>query len=414
MCPVNIILLVCNNVMGLSLGFTDLVVNKKSIKIMSTADDSLDNTLSKVPPITNNYPLNTAEIPKFYARRNLKNHSDSIESFCKCESGIILLFYSYQQTNAQQLSHFLLEQCQLLDIFGKLRVSVEGFNCTLGGGDEQIARFIKVLLEHLNLENLTKNQDFIKKFFKPSPGCKHKFDSLSVKIVDRLFPVGSVPKTSTIQDYLQPPETVLTPSQFHHAIATDKDAVVLDIRNYYETRMGNFTNAVCLPIRKYSSVEGYLSTHSSIVKDKNVYVYCTGGVRCESITSVLESTGAKEVRSLQGGIHNYLEWVDESDLESMFKGVNYVFDARGAIGIPKSGVISSCFKCHTPTFKMTKCKCHLVLVWCGCGDEEVRCCSKCENGRCDCEDERRRLLHSTDLDLKPSSSPDTDFYTKHI
>ena len=132
--------------MGLSLGFTDLVVNKKSIKIMSTADDSLDNTLSKVPPITNNYPLNTAEIPKFYARRNLKNHSDSIESFCKCESGIILLFYSYQQTNAQQLSHFLLEQCQLLDIFGKLRVSVEGFNCTLGGGDEQIARFIKVLL----------------------------------------------------------------------------------------------------------------------------------------------------------------------------------------------------------------------------------------------------------------------------
>jgi UPF0176 protein len=57
-------------------------------------------------------------------------------------------------------------------------------------------------------------------------------------------------------------------------------------------------------------------------------VYCTGGVRCETVGPILREAGAKRVLSLQGGIHNYLEWVEKKDFESKFKGVNYVFDAR--------------------------------------------------------------------------------------
>jgi UPF0176 protein len=57
-------------------------------------------------------------------------------------------------------------------------------------------------------------------------------------------------------------------------------------------------------------------------------VYCTGGVRCESVGQVLLEIGASKVLSLQGGIHNYLEWVEKVDCESKFKGLNYVFDAR--------------------------------------------------------------------------------------
>lgn len=173
----------------------------------------------------------------FYSRRLPKCTSDSLNLSCSCNnSGKILLFYAFQTVDSKLLSSFLLETCKELDIYGKLRVSQEGFNCTLGGNDAEIDMFMTALLMFLKRPELDTLQ-FKKKFFKPTPGCKHSFDGLSVKIVSKLFPIGNVNRV-TINDYVNKPENVLSPPEFHRAVQslTEED-VVLDLRNYYETRM---------------------------------------------------------------------------------------------------------------------------------------------------------------------------------
>jgi UPF0176 protein len=213
---------------------------------------NLENIANDSPATTNiitDSNTTNSDTINFYSRRQPKNHSDSLNPTCSCRSGTVLLFYCYQPTNPTSLAKFMLEICKELDIFGKIRISVEGFNCTLGGTQPAISLFITRFLGYLNRQNLD-DEDFISKFFKPSRGCKHVFDSLSIKIVDKLFSIGNVQSksTSTIDEYLSPSENILSPQEFHDAIGKN-DTVLLDIRNYYETRIGKFENALTLPIR---------------------------------------------------------------------------------------------------------------------------------------------------------------------
>ena len=128
--------------------------------------------------------------------------------------------------------------------------------------------------------------------------------------------------------------------------------------------------------------------------------YCTGGIRCEKATRwMLEKTQMKpgdEVYTLEGGIQAYLMWMEEeiqagrkTAKNSLFKGKNFVFDARGSLGL--DGVhdgggmerepVAKCHICSNPEDRLSKCRskgCHLVLVVCEkCEEGDVRCCGSC-------------------------------------
>lgn len=94
---------------------------------------------------------------------------------------------------------------------------------------------------------------------------------------------------------------------------------------------------------------------------------------------------------LQGGIHNYLDYCSRHNLTPLYKGVNYVFDARQSLGssITKS-IVSQCLACGRNTASVGKCKCHAVVVACDECRDIVWCCIECRDGKrpCSCEIER--------------------------
>lgn len=125
--------------------------------------------------------------------------------------------------------------------------------------------------------------------------------------------------------------------------------MIVDIRNQYEYDIGHFQNARNLETFTYSETWSSLDKlfnkkvtsieETEIIgqKQKPIYMYCTGGIRCEKASAYLVAKGYENVFQLQGGIHRYLETFPDGGL---FRGKNFVFDTR--VSIPtESKAISS-------------------------------------------------------------------------
>jgi len=146
------------------------------------------------------------------------------------------------------------------------------------------------------------------------------------------------------------------------------EAVLLDTRNIYETRVGHFA-VPQLPTlfpntRKFSSLPLALNTEEAAeaLAGKQVFMYCTGGVRCERAGTYLRAlsdsnSGAwqgkekpKAIFQLKGGIQKYLETYGEQvepksddDADSkpcLYRGKNFVFDQRRTDPVIGNGITS--------------------------------------------------------------------------
>ncbi|ODQ51868.1 hypothetical protein SAICODRAFT_43989, partial [Saitoella complicata NRRL Y-17804] len=165
----------------------------------------------------------------------------------------------------------------------------------------------------------------------------------------------------------------------------EKDKILLDTRNHYESSLGQFTTPTLAPhlppIRKFSSLPAYLEPAKSTWEGKEVITYCTGGIRCEKAARYIADTlPVRRVYTLHGGIQSYLTWFSEQlrlglvkPEHSVWKGRNYVFDARGSTGIEgdegRVGMIGKCGLCgkEESAEVVGKCAvkgCHLVVLAC--------------------------------------------------
>jgi UPF0176 protein len=113
-------------------------------------------------------------------------------------------------------------------------------------------------------------------------------------------------------------------------------------------------------------------------KDKNLVMYCTGGIRCEKASAWMKHQGFKNVFQLDGGIIEYARQVKAQDLENKFIGKNFVFDER--LGERITGdIIAVCHQCGKPCDDHTNCKndgCHLLFIQCEeCKEKYNNCCS---------------------------------------
>ena len=137
----------------------------------------------------------------------------------------------------------------------------------------------------------------------------------------------------------------LTPAQVH-ALMTDKpdNLVILDARNDYEWQIGKFKDAVTPPIKNFREFLDYIDQNIEQFKDKEVLMYCTGGIRCERATSYLNSKNvASKVYQIDGGIHRYVEQYPDG----YFRGKNYVFDHRVSLKV-NDDILGSCSLCAIP------------------------------------------------------------------
>ncbi|KAF9279622.1 hypothetical protein BGZ68_007802 [Mortierella alpina] len=298
---------------------------------------------------------------EFRSRRAEKYGSDPISLSCTCDPslGTVVLFYAYLPiADPLALAKLHKSWSSKLGLYGKVKLATEGINATLSGQSESIAEYIDHLTKHpdfavLNLSGTAQDpiagdRALLEKrrynFFKPTGGCRHVFgETMSIKVVEEICPLGA-PELSVYKD----PENKrgkLPPSEFHQKLkdlSGRDDVVVLDVRNYYESDIGRFPGAITPPIRKFSSFRDYVDRNKDQFSGKTLLSYCTGGIRCEKATTYLRQSLASgdgsrptEVLMLDGGIHNYLEWIKQENLasDSLWLGKNYVFDARQSLGL---------------------------------------------------------------------------------
>ncbi|HEU4677331.1 MAG TPA: rhodanese-related sulfurtransferase [Candidatus Paceibacterota bacterium] len=163
-----------------------------------------------------------------------------------------------------------------------------------------------------------------------------------------------------------------------NAYVDDPDAVIVDMRNGYESEVGHFENAITPDVDTFREELEVVPELLRVHKKKKIALYCTGGIRCEKASAWLRHNGFENVKHLRGGIIDYKRQVEEEKLPNRFLGKNFVFDER--LGERISGeVIAHCHLCNTAKCdEHTHCRndaCHALFI----------CCPSCNarlNGYC--------------------------------
>ncbi len=183
-------------------------------------------------------------------------------------------------------------------------------------------------------------------------------------------------------------------------LTNDPNTVVIDMRNHYEFEVGHFEKAIEIPSDTFREQLPMAADMMNEDKDKNIIMYCTGGIRCEKASAYMLHKGFKNVFHLEGGIINYVNQVKEKGLDNKFHGKNFVFDQRLGERVTEE-IIACCHQCGKPADTHVNCvndACHLLFIQC---DE----CKKKMEGTCskECydfihlpEEEQKRLRSGID------------------
>ena len=178
-----------------------------------------------------------------------------------------------------------------------------------------------------------------------------------------------------------------------NALAKSEDAIIIDMRNHYETEVGRFEKAVLPDADTFRELLPMVENEFGDAKDRTVMMYCTGGIRCEKASAYLKAKGFSKVHQLNGGIIEYARQVREQGLDNRFKGKNFVFDERLGERI-SDDVIAHCHQCGAPCDDHTNCKNkgrNLLFIQCSaCADKmQGCCCTECVTVYNMSEDEQR-------------------------
>lgn len=286
------------------------------------------------------------------------------------EKRVTISFYKYH--HLVDPSNFRDELYRGLDSFrvqGRIYVAHEGINAQISVPEENLEAFRNYLYSIFFLNHVRLNiavQDDGKSFFKLKILVRKKI--VADGLDDASFDV-----TNT--------GVHVNASEFNK-LAEDPNTIIIDMRNHYESEVGHFKGAVLPDVDTFREelqvAEDLMKEH----KDKNLLMYCTGGIRCEKASAWMKHTGFKNVFQLDGGIIQYTKQVKENGLENKFIGKNFVFDERLGERITPD-IIATCHQCGAPCDDHTNCKndgCHLLFIQCkACAEKFNGCCSnKCK------------------------------------
>jgi UPF0176 protein len=288
------------------------------------------------------------------------------------ESGlsyITVSFYQYAHIkNPSFFRDYLFPQWSKLNIVGRTYVAKEGINAQISVPIPHFEQFRKELYEISFLEGVRLN------IAVSSGGIAHPFLKLKIKVRDKIVADGLLDETFDVCNKGKH----LTAEEFNR-ITEDPDTLLIDFRNHYESEVGHFKGAITPKVNTFRESlpiieEQYLKGN----ENKNIVMYCTGGIRCEKASAWFKHRGFKHVHQLEGGIIKYTNDCKNLDLENKFIGKNFVFDERLGERISKD-VIAKCHQCGAPCDNHTNCKndaCNLLLIQCdSCKEQYENCCS---------------------------------------
>ena len=253
-----------------------------------------------------------------------------------------------------------------LQVFGRIYIATEGINAQISVPSHLFEDFKTYLYSIKGLEDIRLNiavNDNGKSFWVLR--IKHRSKIVADGIEDESFSMenkGNYVNAVQMNELLSSPETI-----------------VIDMRNHYEYEVGHFVNAIEIPSDTFREQLPMAAEMMKEKKDKNIIMYCTGGIRCEKASAYMMHHGFKNVFHLEGGIINYANQIKEVGIESQFKGKNFVFDDRLGEKITED-IISKCHQCGAPCDTHTNCKndgCHLLFIQCpSCAETYAGCCTQ--------------------------------------
>ena len=257
-----------------------------------------------------------------------------------------------------------------LQVFGRIYVAKEGINAQISVPDFNYEKFKNHLysIEHLNGIRLNVAVDDDGK----------SFWVLKIKVREKIVADGITDPSFSMENKGKYVNAVQM-----NALLQKPDTIVIDMRNHYEYEVGHFDKAIEIPSDTFRDQLPMAAEMMKDNKDKNIIMYCTGGIRCEKASAYMLHQGFKNVFHLEGGIINYANKIKEAGIESKFKGKNFVFDERLGEKITDD-VIAKCHQCGKPADTHTNCKndaCHLLFIQCeDCAKIFDGCCtSECTN-----------------------------------
>ena len=270
-----------------------------------------------------------------------------------------LSFYRYVHlADPSAFRNRLLQAWKSLDCLGRIYVAKEGINAQMNVPVEHWEEFDAWVQAQPELSGVPYKFAVEEKSFS-------SFYKLTIKIRPKIVADGlddaSFDVTNT-GEYLTAKEM----NEYIH----DPDAVVVDMRNRYESEIGHFETAVTPDVDTFREELELVPKILEDKKDKKVALYCTGGIRCEKASAWLKHQGFTNVKHLKGGVIDYKHQVEREGLPNHFKGTNFVFDERLGERIGDE-VISDCHLCRTAkTDQHHHCKnqvCHVLFLGCeGC------------------------------------------------
>lgn len=275
-------------------------------------------------------------------------------------------FYNYFKIDDPRLFRDeLYKALTAINVFGRIYVAEEGINAQVSIPEENFDQFVEILNTTEGLKNLRLNiavEDDGKSFWVLKIKVKHKI--VADGISDPSFSMDNRGKYISANDF--------------NTMVADDDTVIVDMRNHYEYEVGHFKSAIEIPSDTFREQLPMAAELLADQKDKNIIMYCTGGIRCEKASAYMKHAGFENVYHLEGGIIHYTNEVKSKQLENNFVGKNFVFDNRLGERITED-IIAKCHQCGKAADTHVNCAndgCHLLFIQCDeCAAAYQDCCS---------------------------------------
>jgi len=284
------------------------------------------------------------------------------------ENRITISFYKYVKiAEPQQWRDELFLKWSEMGVLGRTYVAAEGINAQISIPESQQEAFVTHLYSYPFLNGIRLN------YAVDDDG--KSFSKLKILVRKKIAADGLEDDTFDASDC-----GVHLNAKGFNELTSRKDAILVDMRNHYESEIGHFVGAITPDVDTFRDELPLVVDMLKDKKDQPVVMYCTGGIRCEKASAWLKHNGFNQVYQLNGGIIEYARQVQQQGLENKFRGKNFVFDRRLGERISEE-IIAQCHQCGKPADTHTNCRnqgCHLLFIQC----ED---CAKAYNGCC-CEE----------------------------
>lgn len=282
------------------------------------------------------------------------------------EGRTTLSFYKYfhilDPRSFRDSLYVLLEDIR---VYGRIYVADEGVNGQISLPTDKLDEFRERIYSIPEMNGIRLNiavEDDGKSFYKLTIKVRKKI--VADGLDDSTFDVTKRGKHLSAREF--------------NELTENPDTVVVDMRNYYESEVGHFEDAICPDVLTFREALPVVADMLKDRKDKPVIMYCTGGIRCEKASAYMKHQGYEKVYQLDGGIIEYAHQAEKEGLPNKFKGKNFVFDDRLGERISEE-VIARCHQCGEPADTHINCAndaCHVLFIQCtSCAEKYEHTCS---------------------------------------